>query len=78
MYDLCGESLAGRGGKQRSLETILRAELALTLEQVRLQHSLLPDPGPLQIGEEECELSVRRQPLETFTNEAFSCADERL
>ena len=41
MYDLCGDSLAGRGGKQRSLETILRAELALTLEQVRSQHSLL-------------------------------------
>ena len=48
MYDLCGESLAGRGGKQRSLETILRAELALTLEQVRLQPSLLPVLTPVR------------------------------
>ena len=83
MYDLCtegtdAEGLPRRLEPQKSLEEILRQELAWTLEQVgwgnRLGWVRVRD-FVLQIGEEEGEVE-EEHPVETFTNQAFKNDDE--
>ena len=83
MYDLCtegtdAEGLPRRLEPQKSLEEILRQELAWTLEQVG-QGNRLGWVGlmyfVLQIGEEEGEFEEEHS-VETFTNHAFKNDDD--
>ena len=77
MYDLCGEGLAHKLTQQKSLEEILKQELAWTLEQVgnrQLEWWSVWCMVLFQLGEEE-EVE-EEQPVESFTNQAFKADDE--